>query len=346
MKNTILLVAFICLFFQKIEAQSNFIKGYILTSERDTLYGLIDNKDFYKNAQYCDFKKTNDDSVVRYLPNEIYGYRFLDGKFYVTRNLEIDNKRVCIFMEYLVHGKLDIYFFQDKDNSNHFFASKDTLPITELKYSNEIIDVDGRIMYKESKSYIGPLSYYTYDCPAMKDDIPEINEPDRVRLIHFARKYHNLTCKDESCIIYEKKLPRKIKLNMTGGTAFNFSNNPFDLKNAVSPIYGFNLLFQQSHRSEGLYLGIGLYRIKEFEGIFITGYQVPISINYINIKRGISPVVSYEFDLNCGFIVQALKFGLNYQMKKISFLLTADLKTYFFVIPYGSSINAGVNIDL
>jgi hypothetical protein len=332
--------------FQKTQAQSNYLNGYILKSEKDTIFGIIENKNYFDNSKFCDFKTSNAESITRFYPENTYGYRFSNGKYYVSKNVDLDGKQVKLFMEYLIHGKLDIYFVQDIKNFNHYFASKDSLPLIELKYSEQTITDDGVQKIRESKQYIGLLNYFTGDCPSIKDEIPKLNEPDHKKLIHFAEKYHNLTCTDEKCIVYEKKLPRKIKLNIGGGQTYLYSNNDFVLKQGFVPDYGFNLLFQQSQRNEGVYLGIGLYRLPGFNGILIDDFQIPLSVNYYKIKMGFSPLLTYEFDLNGAFVVQALKLGLNYQLKSISFFLLADIKTLAIIKPYGTSINVGLNFDL
>ena len=78
-------------------AQSNFNKGYIITTELDTIYGEIDNSDYYSNSQYCDFKDLKN-TVIRFFPDKIFGYRFIDGKYYVSK--EINGNK--LFLEYLI----------------------------------------------------------------------------------------------------------------------------------------------------------------------------------------------------------------------------------------------------
>jgi hypothetical protein len=344
--NGILILFLIILLSLEIHAQSNYLDGYVLTSETDTIFGKIDNKNYHDNSQFCDFKGVGSETITRFYPDKIYGYRFTNGKYYISKNVEIDSKQVQLFMEYLIHGKLDIFLVQDEGNSNHYFASKDTLPLTELKYSENMVTVDGVEKLKVSKPYIGLLTYYTSDCPSIKNEIPNLNDPDQKKLIHFAEKYHNLTCTNEKCIIYEKKLPLKIKINIAGGSAVYFSNNPFDKDPGVVPNYGFNIQFQQSQISESVYLGIGFYRLPEYEGFVLKGFQIPISINYYKSKTGISPMIAYEFDLNGAFIIQALKLGLNYQMKNMSLFIMADLKTMAIIKPFASSLNLGISYNL
>jgi hypothetical protein len=323
--------------------------GYVLVSEKDTLFGQLDNKNYSSNSQFCDFRHSATDSAVRFYPEKIFGYRFNNGKYYISRNIKIEDDTVRVFVEYLIHGKLNVYFFQDKVDKNHYFISKDMQPLSELIHIKENIEKDGIQMLNETRPYIGILTYYTADCPAMKNDIIRLIEPDHKNLISFAEKYHNLTCIGQKCVVYEKKLSRKVKLNVYGGSIFYLPFYFFGYESGqtnIYPVYGVNFLFQYTQRSERVYLGIGLYRVKGFDGLILNGCQIPFSINYLNPKMGLSPVISYEFDLNTVATAQALRAGLKYQMKKTAVFLTGSLNTVYLVKVYAANVNLGFTFDL
>ena len=337
------LVAYLCI--QGAKSQSNFLDGYILASEKDTLFGKIDNKDYYSNSQFCDFKSSKTSTLTRYYPDKIYGYRFTNGKYYVSKTIETDTKQVRIFLEYIIHGRLDVYFYLDNNNQNHYYASKDSSQIKELKYSEKTEIIDGRVMLRESKDYIGVLNYFTQDCQSMKNAIPKLNEPDHKKLINFASKYHKITCPDEKCQIYEKRIPHKMKLNILGGESYHYGS-VFEPRKKINPIYGCDILFQQSQQSEKVYLGVGLHSSPHVEGFFAKDFKIPISIHYINPKLGLSPMFAYQFDANFAFISQTINAGLNYQLKGFSVFVIADITTAAIVIPYETGVCFGVNFDL
>lgn len=326
---------------QDANGQSDFQKGYIITQEYDTIIGEIDNRNYYSNSQFCDFRKIKTDSIIRYYPDNLTGYRFTDGKYYVSK--EVKDKRV--FMEYLINGKLDVYYYQDEFGTDHFYASKDTSSIRELTYNKGIKVIDGEQMYYELKPYVWLLTYFTSDCPKIKEEILKLNEPNHNNLINFAQKYHNLTCLDDKCIIYEKKIPRKIKFRIEGGPNYFFSNVTADLARKLYPSYGFNVLFQQSNKNERLYLGIGVTREGKTDNVNNV-IRIPLSINYIHPKQGFSPLLAYEFDLEYLGSLQALKIGMNYKIRKISLFINGAVQTIFFFEPYAVSANFGLMFDL
>jgi hypothetical protein len=283
----------------------------------------------------------NSDSVIRFYPDKIYGYRFIDGKYFISKKIEFENKQSVVFLEYLIKGKLDVYLFQDKEGQNHYFVSTNVLPLMELKYSKEIIDIGGKNVLHESKQPVGVLNYYTSDCPDVKNEILKLDEPNHKKLINFAKKYHNLICKDEKCIIYEKKMPLKIKLNLVGG-ANTFFSNISPLKQGTYPSFGFNILFSQIR--ESLYLGIGYFSDGKIDNS-LNVFRIPFSFNYIHPGQGLSPYLAYELSISNIGLPQALKLGMKYQIRKTSFLFALDLKTNYMVIPYGASLNFGIMYD-
>lgn len=252
-------------------------------------------------------------------------------------------------MEYLVHGRLDIYFYRNKDSKDCYFAAKDTLPLVELKYSKKYILIDGVERIKESKDYIGPLAYLTSDCPSIKNEIPAIESPDHKKLIHFAQKYHKQVCTDQECITYHKKMPPKFCLNVYGTTAYYFNSllkDQPDNEEVKIQEFGFEMLFQITQRSESTFLGVGLRRVPGSVNLVLDNYQIPITFNYISQNKGIVPTFSYEFDLSNVLTIQALRLGLNYRFNKMAIGLRFDLTTFQFITPIGTSANLGLYFNL
>lgn len=330
-------------------SQSNFLDGYIITENYDTIFGKIDNRNYYENSQYCHFKPSDKDSLVIYNPYQIYGYRFSNGKYYISK--EINNEKV--FAEYLVHGKLDVYFLQDSIGDNHYFVAKDFTRLEEIIYKEGIKNVNGVDKYYESKPFVGVLTYLTYDCPDLKSDIYSIKEPNHRNLIKVAEKYHNMTCDSGKCIIYEKKVPKKILLNIyAGDTYFILNTFTVDKRNFASG--GFNLLFQQSQKNESLYFGVGFFiEGNYYKGDTVTSsektllWRIPISFSYQKSRLGFSPTFSYQFDI-IPFLAaaQAIEVGIKYQMNELAVCLSANLNTVLVVLPYAASVHLGLIVDL
>jgi hypothetical protein len=326
-------------------SQEGFKSGFVLLTQQDTLYGLVENNTGYENSIICNFQKSIGDSVVQFTPKEIYGYYFNDGKFYVSK--EIENQ--WYFFEYLIEGKLNIYLKQDRDLSNHYFIAKDTLPFRELTYKSEItVDDDGIQRVSNSKTHNLLLSYYTNDYPQLKQAAMSIEKPSNYSLIKFAKDYHNATCTDGPCIIYEKKSKTILELEVTGGIGYVFSDPVSYISATTFGTSNLMVNIMVPKISESVYFGFGLgyYRYperiildKEFLGginmwgdsAFIYTYgtkfqpkiQIPFTVVYNNHRQGLSPIVGLSTNILYLFDYKAFC-GINYQINLVAVKLYGE----------------------
>jgi hypothetical protein len=189
-------------------SQADFRKGFIITTHADTVYGLIDYKGNKINAEECRFRKSADDDITVYTPEQILGYRYENSKFFVSKLVERKTTK-RYFLEYLINGTVDIYFFRDSDGDHYYLDSGDGV-LSELPDGNVEVFKDGERLVKKNTKYIGMLRAAFRESPtiARKAEKLELNHKD---LIGIAKEYHTEVCSTESCIIYEKSLPRKIR---------------------------------------------------------------------------------------------------------------------------------------
>jgi hypothetical protein len=106
------LLLFLLIFTQFVAfSQSNFKEGYLITLTNDTVYGLIDFRTDYTNAEVCRFMKSPDAAVETYLPGSIAGYRFVaEGKYYVSKKVVFENLNQTYFLEFLLQGLRNLYY--------------------------------------------------------------------------------------------------------------------------------------------------------------------------------------------------------------------------------------------
>lgn len=328
-----------------ISAQTIYAEGFIITSSHDTIYGEIADKGYFLNSKSCEYKPNGTDSIINYLPGEIAGYGFNNGKLYVSKDIDAGDEHDLLFLEYLFDGRLDIYFSQDESKENHFYASNDSLPLRELKYEENIRKIDGRNVRYKSKHHEYLLRAYTSDCPELQEDISNLGAPTHKNLIALAGKYHSYTSSKSggsNPIIYSKKTSKKMYLNLAGGPFIFFPpyNDEFPGLRAST---GFNLMFQLPSMNESLFIGLGLYA-EGFNGSSDHSIRLPLSFSLIKPNQGFSPVFSYELDL-LRILYQSFKFGVKYQINQLSFCLLADLKTAL-IKPYGGSIQFSILLNL
>ena len=272
-------------------AQSDYRPGYIISNEDDTIVGKIDFRKDATMSVNCQFRSEKGEEIS-YAPGDIQAYRFIDGKYYVSR--QINDK--SLFLEYLINGKISIYYYRDSDG-DHYYIQKDSGELTELEYRSGDQYLDGELYSTHSNKHNGILFYYMADVPELKDEISRIDAPDHRSLIHLAEDYHNKVCEDESCIIYEKKT-RGIDIGIGVTTGFsNLADHDWYIDQNYFK-WGAHLYFRLPRINEKIYLKTGVqfsyYKYKEpyldYEIIDYT--KVPVMIEYCFLSGRITPKVT------------------------------------------------------
>jgi hypothetical protein len=338
-----------------INAQKDFKPGYIIKTTGDTIYGHIDFQGDLLMSSICRFK--DKESVTKvYYPNDIAAFRFIDGKYYISRT--VNNKKV--FLEYLIKGKINIYYMRD-DIGGHYYIDKEDAKFAELPYSEGIKYVDDKKVFFKTKSHIGFLNYYMQDVPELKIRIASVEKPQHHNLIKLAEAYHYAVCKDQKCIIYEKKMPL--------------------LKMAISPFVGLTnykgygkfrselgvyLYFCDPSTNEKLFFKTGLTHIKLSEDSkSLNVYKIPLQLQYRyranriqpNISAGVNFFIGKLDDYRMRTHTLSLNVGLDYKISDKTSLCTAFNSEFtpisalilaeeykFDIISY--SIIIGLRIDL
>jgi len=221
-------------------AQTDFHEGYYITLENDTVFGLVDYRGEVKNSQVCIFKKEDLSLPVKFEPTEIQGYRFIDGKFYISNQINTGNEEKTVFLEFLVNGITNLYFYRDINNYMYFIEDKNG---KLLLLSNEVItsNVEGKgEVQRNSNKYIGVLKATFADCKEIQPQLNNVSLGHK-SLINITKSYHNYVCDTEECIVYEKKVPsakiRFAPVLKTGVANLRFSKGIFSNYSFEPEIY-------------------------------------------------------------------------------------------------------------
>lgn len=199
MKNILLFVFISLPLFQNIFSQTDFRKGYIISNENDTIYGLIDYRENIKKYKICDFKSSENQNVISYDPSQIKGYRYINDKYYISKEIsENGNSSEKVFYEVLVKGTATLYKYLSS-----IFVEKNDENFIKLTNELQIINNDGKEFYKYSNRHIAVLSYLLADCPSIKGKINKVKniEIDLTKLIEL----YNECIGDQSITFKENK---------------------------------------------------------------------------------------------------------------------------------------------
>lgn len=195
-----------------LSAQTDFRPAYLIFQNGDTVQGEVDYRGDQLMGQVCRFRASENSTEQLYRPFEIKGFRILDSKYYVSK--ELPTKKV--FLEYLIKGKVSVYYYRD-EIGEHYFLEKEGFPLAALPYQEKTLFKEGKQYSVQSEYHLDTLARYMNDDPNYEDKIVNVTKPDHRRLIRLAQSYHNSVCDEWECIVYKKQQFIRANLEVLGG---------------------------------------------------------------------------------------------------------------------------------
>jgi len=315
-KRKLIIIALLLLAGTSAWAQRDFRKGYIITNQQDTIYGWIDYRGDVRNAKICSFKKTETDPATDYTPSDIAAYRFIDSKFYISRNIgDVDTPKQ-VFLEYVVNGLANLYYYRENNAPDRYYIEKDG-QFRELKIDKKEVKVDekkqinaGIARTKTVKSYIGVLKA-TLNLWEMNSEIDKA-KLQHSSLINIARNYHQYACTDGSeCIVYERKKPYialrigpAVGVDLSTFTMLEFDHERYAYHQEKTVIFdpstnytvGVNLNFSMPRLNEKIFLQMQTMYTKYY---FFKAYEIPQRVTTdLHIRSNVLQMglaVKYEY---------------------------------------------------
>ncbi|MCU0459248.1 MAG: hypothetical protein MUE37_09215 [Bacteroidales bacterium] len=203
-KKTILPIVFLCITIPVLSGQANFKKGYIITVEGDTLHGLVDLRGDRYNSANCTFTEGPVAEAVTFEPGSLLGYGFEDGRRYLSKSVDSESGYQLFFMEVLLDGILDLFYYRSADNDSYYFvetAKGEFLGLTEKQRMVSDPELGKGII--RTKYYVGTLRYAMSDAPELSPDIERLSLKQN-ELVKLIQRYHEIVCTGEPCIKFIK----------------------------------------------------------------------------------------------------------------------------------------------
>jgi hypothetical protein len=267
MKKTLLVLILFC---QTVVlcAQSNYKPGYVITLSNDTVYGWIDFRTDNANSKMCRLKVEEKTEPTEYLPGEITGYRFTNGgKYYVSRDIVLNDINQKVFLEYLVQGIMNLYYYYNDQQAYYFFENESgEMKLVTRKpnvITNDELVVDTK--YKGVVSYI----FRDYQPIAQKSKDLKFNQKS---FIGIAKKYHEEVCTTgEECIVFENRRPDNpsVEISVSAYAGMNSFDYSFYCREDVyasttdeSPAFGLGINFKNPRWSQSFSLQFDVYTSK------------------------------------------------------------------------------------
>ncbi|NJL75020.1 MAG: hypothetical protein HC892_08280, partial [Saprospiraceae bacterium] len=143
-----------------IAQSGEYLKGYIITNNQDTISGYVQDDLKYKLSNQINFKtKLQQASPVVYTPSELTSVFFEPSFFLVSKVFVQGDSTVIRFARKLVDGYATLY---------EYAMATDQILYLIIKENGEQIQLDKpeSFLAKDQK-YIGKLKYIFRDCPKM-----------------------------------------------------------------------------------------------------------------------------------------------------------------------------------
>ena len=313
-------------------AQSDFRPGFIVTNEGDTISGKIDYRGDLLLGKMCRFTSGDESKIKEYSPFELSAFRFADSRYFVSKEIDVEEFKGKVFLEFLIQGKVDVYYYRG-EKTDHYFVQKEGEGFTKLPYEEEQRMKDGKLHSYKSSTHKGILKFMMNDAPALHRRIDKLKEPAHENLISLASDYHTEITEQEDYLIFRKKLPL-VSLSVEPVIAFikyKEANNLLTEK-------GGHIYVWMPRKNEKLFFKTGYFFHK-----FTTGRnqyvvnKIPLQLQYLYPKNRLQPKVNFGFNYHFVFVDNSwisrfhtyhIGTGLHYKiLERVS--LTSNLSTEF-----------------
>lgn len=287
--------------------QTDFRPGYYITSQLDTVFGQIDYRGDLRNSKHCVYKAGEGAEEQSFGPGEIYGYRFEEGKFYVSKAIGSAEGTETVFLEYLVDGITDLYYYRDAQKDHYFLETEDG-ELKELKNEESVLEVDGQKYVWKSNEHIATLKSTFADCMEIQPRLDHA-ELTHKSLINLTSSYHDYVCDDGKCIIYQKKVP---VVRVNPGLVLGYGSSGLDFviyegyedlvfERSLDPYVGIQLRLNSPRISERIFILLQSEWTKVYyhsytqEAVSTTTYHRDYHIRQNSIRTMIG--LQYSFPL-------------------------------------------------
>jgi len=252
MKKRIAFLLLLMVGFAKIAAESNFRPGYIINNADDVIHGLIDYQETKANARLCLFKKNERSAVQPFSPTEIKAYRINDSKYYISQVLNMGSTTDTLFLEYLIQGKVNIYYYFDGQKP-HYLVNKDYNELEELIDSQEEGTISEHSNRMDYSGYHGTLKFLFLESNYALEIVDGV-VLSHASLINITKIYNQEVYPDDVCTVYGiKVVPETLKYGLLVG----YNLNSFIVLDKISDNLAKYL--QNARYDTKLYPSIGIF---------------------------------------------------------------------------------------
>ncbi len=297
------------LFFNISYSQENYIPGYIIKNNNDSLNGFIDYRKWEFNPDKISFKTSINSSsillkstdIIRFsIQNEIYVSGIIDVEVtsLLASDLKKDSKIIIkvdtIFLKTIIEGKKSLYYYKNHAERKNFYIKNGT-DFELLVYKKYLKQHGDKRAIVENNRYLGQLLLYLNDCPSINKKIERTSYSIRSLKSLFIEYYE---CSKLLVHFLYKKEKQPLDFGLLAGlsmTTVEFIGENFDFLEKSD-------FSTSSNFTAGLFLDIGLPISQNKWSIFnelrFSSYNITgLYEEFIHENRYTKLQLSYNFHI-------------------------------------------------
>ncbi len=355
-KRIIILVLITHLSIGSVLGQVNFKEGRVITSNNDTLYGLIRDNGLLRSTKVCLFKENKSAKTIKFYPEDIQSYLIFGEKYFIKQEIFHKNKFENYFLEVLVEGDVNLLHFYKNDEIRYYIQNNNELiPLINERFTTPSplgnfyllwtsYEID-HLLYKDT---LYSLCGYNTDLLYQLKRL----EYNHKSLIKYTKNCITGDCAKDTCVTFEKDLYRiKDKFGFYVGTNFirNYETDP-DFQTTFPVGIFFNHPFKLINERFSFQAELNYSKFSHNQLVH-DKFAMPLLLKYEFFSKDFSPFMgigteigyylsSDNYKINKSSLL--LDFGVNYKLSsKIS--LFTNVRYQHFNVQYG---NTKARLDL
>lgn len=271
-----LTVLFLSFFHFSFSANIEWLKGYIVTNESDTIRGQLAYRDGEGDWKECLFRQSEKELYKAYSPEQIDAYGYNSGLSFISKDIKLSKVKQRVFVQSLLLGVMDLYYLDIEkcaEFPDGYVAYIVRTPSGEMLALSDPSKSDKRTVVRHQNR--AKLNYLFSDYPQLQPRIKKMDS-DREQWVALFQEYHDIICNNYVCTYYqEKKVPSRWFLTpYAAGNYYKVGFNNFSSQNSFAPGAGIVLTRSLSKFTDRNLFHIGL----EFSGMSISVLEKELGI--------------------------------------------------------------------
>jgi len=219
-------------------SQENYVPGYVIKNDADTLFGFVDYRNWEKNPNKITFKTQLEGNPISFTPTDITEFN-AGGEIYVSAIVDTETSPIQLdrltkdaqpkirvdttFLQTLFNGKKSLYYYKNAEERVNFYIRKNSKfdLLVHKKYIKDIRKQDGKYIIAENRKYLGQLILYLNDCNTISSKLKSTSYDTR-SLTKLFQYYYKCSQSEAS---FQKKLEKgRLEIGALAGASLTFLN--------------------------------------------------------------------------------------------------------------------------